>query len=184
MNLKKESIVLKKKNFKGEETEVSTEDLLIYESLKRCSLFHFYLTEKDIMNLNQLNKLEYIYFDLCYFAFEKFNFNSNVTTLIFNLCENLKLDFLKRTMARKIEITELKKVKIELDISEIENALNLEELAIHNCKVKQIEKILEVAPNIKVLNLDGSTVDNEEFLLRVKEKIQVSNQKEYYLANA
>ena len=43
-----EHIALKKKNFKGEETEVTIKDLLKYENLKSCNLFHFYITKEDI----------------------------------------------------------------------------------------------------------------------------------------
>lgn len=66
-------------------------------------------------------------------------------------------------------------------MSEFEYAENLESLSIHNCKVKEIETILEKAPNLKTLKLDSCTVDNSNTLLVFGNKILVSNEKYFYL---
>lgn len=179
-----EHIALKKKNFKGEETEVTIKDLLKYKNLKSCNLFHFYITKEDINILNQLPFLQMVKFDMCYFNMETLQLNETIQDICFNLCENLKIKHLKNTKAGEITIIQLKEANIELNLAELEYAENLKELAIHHCKVKGLENILEKAPNLKRLNLDGSIVEDKSILFELKNKIRITNEEEFYLANA
>lgn len=184
IDYRKEAVVLKKQNFKGEMTAESIEDLIKYEELKRCSLYHFYITETDIKNLNKLEKLNYIYFDFCYFKLENIKLKPTIKTLCFNLCENLQLRLLKNSNVENIKIVQLKESNIIVDIAEMEKMDSLKELSIHNCYIKRIDKILEIAPNLKYLNFDGSVIENPEYLAQLEGKIQVSRQEKFYLANA
>ena len=177
-------IALKKKDFKGIETDAKIEDLLEYENLKKCNLYHFLIEEKDVEIINRVQKLNFIYFDFCYFALENLGLNQKIEEINFNLCENLKLIHLKNSEAKRIKIIQLKNSNIVMDISELENVHNLEELSIHNCKIKGIEKILEKAPNVKRINLNGSIVENPSYLLELKKVIDVQYEKEFYYANA
>ncbi len=186
MKEKKEylSIALKKKDFKGLETDVKIEDLLEYENLKNCNLYHFLIEKKDVEIINKLPKLNFIYFDFCYFTLEELSVNNRVEEIDFNLCENLKLRHLRNTNVKRIKIIQVKDSNIIMDISELENVQNLEELSIHNCKIKNIEKIIEKAPNIKKINLNGSIVENQSYLLELKKIIDIQYEKEFHYANA
>jgi len=178
------SLNLRKRNFGGLETSSKVEDILEYKNLKKCSFFRFMIEEKDIGFINQVPNLNFIYFDFCYFALERLVFNVNIEEIVFNLCENLKIKHLSNIRVKRMKILHLKESNIVLDLSEIENAENLEELSIHNCRVKGIEKILEKAPRIKKINLDGSIIDNQSYLMELKKVINVTNEKEFNYANA
>ncbi|MBO5142451.1 MAG: hypothetical protein J6C46_05560 [Clostridia bacterium] len=186
MKEKKEyvNIALKKKDYNGNETNVKIEDLLEYENLKSCNLYRFLVEEKDIEIINKLSNLKFIYFDFCYFSLENLKFNEKIEEINFNLCENLKMKHLANSKAKRIKIIQLKESSVTVDLAEIENMLNVEELYFHNCKVKGIEKILEKAPNIKLINLDGCLVENQNYLMELNEKIKVSYEKEFNYANA
>lgn len=178
------SIALKKKDFKGLETGAKIENLLEYEKLKACSLYHFFIEDKDVEIINKVSNLNFLYFDFCYFALEELKCNDKIEEIDFNLCENLKLRHLRTSVAKRIKIIQMKDSNIIMDISEFENAQNLEELSIHNCKIKGIEKILEKAPNIKKLNLNGSIVENQSYLLELRKNIDVTNERDFNFANA
>ena len=177
-------IALKKKNFKGEETEITVDEILKYENVKSCNLFYFKISKQDIETLNKPAKLVHIKFDMCYFDVENIDLQENVKSINFNICENLKMKYLKNSKAEEITINQLKKSNIEINLAELELLKNLNKLAIHNCKVKGLEDFMKKAPNIKCLDLDGSVVDNREELIKLAKKIKVTNEDEYYIVEA
>lgn len=184
MNYNREHVTLKKKDFNGKETTAAIKELLLYRELKSCNLFHFYINQEDISDLNSLSKLQFIKFDLCYFNINKLQLSEQITEISFNLCENLTINHISSIKAKKVRITQWEKAKITYDLKEFEFLENVENLEIHNCNIKGIEYLLEKAPKIKELSLDGSTVENKLYLEELKNKIIVSNNKTYDLANA
>lgn len=178
------NILLKKINSLGEYNDSDIVDLLLFENLSSCSLFKFDINENDINILNQLEKLNYIHFDFCKFNIETLNFNHSINNISFNMCESLDFKYLKNTLVKEIRIIGDKNNKVEVNIKGLESALNLEKLYIHNFKIKNIEKILEIAPNLKELNIDGSNVQNSIILRALEKSIKISNKKEYHLIAA
>ena len=177
-----EKIILKKINVLGKYNDLDIKELLLFKNLSSCSLFKFDISENDINILNQLEKLNYIYFDFCRFNIETLNLSQN--NICFNMCEHLDFKYLKNTLVKEIRIIGDKNSKIEIDIKGLERALNLEKLYIHNFKIQNIEQILEIAPNLKKLNIDGSIVENGNILRKLEGSIVISNKKEYHLIGA
>lgn len=184
MDFTKKHIALKKNDFNGVETSDDIKDLLLYKNLKSCDLFRFYINEEDIENINKLIELQFIKFDFCYFNIDEIKIKESVAEISFNLCENLKIKHINSTKAKKIRITQWEKAEVTYDLNEFQLAENLETLEIHNCNIKGIECLLEKAPKIKRINLDGSNVENKIYLEGLKSKIIVSNNATYDLANA
>ena len=145
------NIKLSKKDFKNEDTGHEISEILEYKNLKSCILYKFYIEKSDIEIINLSSSLAHIKFDFCYFNVEEINLDSKIECIYLNLCENVKMKHLKNTKAKRIEVIHYEKSNIELDLSEFENAENLEELEIHNCKVKGVEGILEKAPKFRWL---------------------------------
>ena len=184
MNYNREHIALKKKDFNGKETTSTIQELLLYPNLKSCNLFHFHINQKDINDLNDMHNLKFIKFDLCYFNIDKLQLAENIAEISFNMCENLSIQHISTLNARKLRIIQWEKANIIYDLKEVEFLGNLENLEIHNCYIKGIEYLLEKAPKIKTLNLDGCNVENKSYLEDLKNKISVSNNETYDLANA
>lgn len=181
-DLKKfEDIGLKKVNFLGVETDYTTTDLILFENLSECSLFKFVIEEIDITSLNKLKNLNYICFEFCDFKVDKLKFNEHINTVCFNMCSNLYLSKLKNITVRKINIIGDKRNKIEMDMSLLENASNLEYLEIHNFTINNLSKILEIAPNLKVINLDGCILENNYEIDMIKSRVKISFEKDFYL---
>ena len=183
MNYNKEHITLKKKDFSGKETASTIKELLLYPNLKSCNLFHFYINQDDIIDINNLKKLQFIKFDLCYFNMDKLQLSGQIKEISFNLCENLTFQHISSINTRKVRITQWEKANITYDLKDFQHLENLESLEIHNCYIKGIEYLLEKAPRIKMINLDGSKVENRIYLEELKNKITVSNNETYDFAN-
>ena len=175
-----ESIVLKKMDFDDNETDCNIEDLIELKKLNSCTLCDFDLDEKSIENINKIEKLEFIHFDFCNFSTEEICFNSKIEEVYFNMCENVSLKKLQNTKLTSIELIGNPENMQKLDIVELVRADNLRECSIHNYSIKNIEKILEVAPQIEVLNIDGSKVE-EERLKNLVNKIKISHEKDFHL---
>lgn len=174
-------IGLKKINFLGHKTDYTINDLIWFEDLEKCSLFKFTISEGNIETLNKLKKLDYIYFDFCEFDSVVFRFNSSISTLVFNMCMNLDLSKLKNTTVRKLKMIGNTLAKVEIDISSLESVTNLEKLEIHNYIIKNVSKLLDVGPNLKVVNFDGCIIEDYEGLELIQSRVKVSCESDFKL---
>lgn len=175
-----ESISLKKIDFMDNETDCNIKDLIELKNLNLCTLCKFDLDDETIKDINKIEKLEFIHFDFCNFYTEKIWFNSNVEDAYFNMCENVSFKKLQNTELTSIAlIGNLANIQ-ELDIIQLIKADKLKELSIHNYNIKNIEKILEVAPQLESLNIDGSKVE-EGKLQNLMNKIKISHKEDFCL---
>lgn len=175
-----ESISLQKIDFDDKETDCTIKDLIEFRNLTSCTLCDFDIDNESIEIINKLEKLEFIHFDFCDFLAENIYFNINTEDVCFNMCENLSLKKIQNTKLNSIEIIgNLENIK-ELDIVELGKVENLTELSIHNCNIKNIEKILEIAPKLERLDIDGSNCE-EENLQNIIDKIEISHEKDFLL---
>ncbi|MBQ9267365.1 MAG: hypothetical protein IJ217_03710 [Clostridia bacterium] len=173
-------ISLKKMNALYQETDCITGDLIQFKNLKGCTLFKFDVSESDIKNLNRIPKLESICFDFCELNGLNLSINESINRFYFNMCNDLKLKQFKEFTAESLTIIGDENRKTELNINDIERMDNLKRLSINNYEIKNIGMIMDVAPNIEYINIDGSTVDSTE-LNEIKGKIEISNNERFLL---
>lgn len=173
-----EQITLKAEDFNRNLTNQRIADLAQYSNLKSCTLYKFNITEQDIETLNSLPKLEYIQFDFCDLtSINLLNFRDDLSGAFFNMCK-LKSNQLKDIRAKKlILVDENKKV---INIEEFMTIPNVQELHLNNFYIKHIEKVLDVAPNLNYLNIDGSSVENVQALNELTGKLKISNDKFFF----
>lgn len=174
------TLALKKRNFNDEETDCNISDLIELKSLTSCTLCDFDIDNDAIENINKIEKLDFIHFDFCNVITENIELNSNIEDACFNMCDGLTFKKMQNAKLITIELIGNEEEMSEIDISELVKADKLKELSIHNYTIKNIDKIIEIAPELESLNIDGSVVDKEK-LENIKNKIEVSHKEKFYL---
>lgn len=175
-------LTLNKRNFSKEEKDYNLKDLIKFKNLKVISLSGFKLIEEDIEILNSLKNLKFIHFDFCNFYLNKLKFNTNIEYLVFNVCKDVKLSMLEKTKAKSIKIIGSKLEMNSLNILDFYTAENLKELSLNNYIVNNIIEVLQIAPSLTNLNLDGSVINEKEELNSIR--INISHEEEFNRANA
>lgn len=168
-------------NFDNFEKDYVAEDLIKFKNLKVITLTNFNITNDDIELLKNIVSLSFIHFDFCNFNCEKLNFNSNIQDVVINCCTNFKLSMLSKSEVKSLKIIGLKSKKDKQNLLDLEITNALNELSLNNYVVYNINKILSIAPNLIYLNLNGSTV-NEDELKNIK--IKISHDGNFIRANA
>ena len=174
------TLALKKRNFNAEETDCNISDLIELKNLTSCTLCDFDIDNDAIENINKIEKLDFIHFDFCNVTTENMELNLNIEDACFNMCNGLTFKKMQNTKLITIELIGSEEEMPEIDISELVKADNLKELSIHNYTIKNVDKIIEIAPELESLNIDGSIVDKEK-LENIKDKIEVSHKEKFYL---
>ena len=175
-------LTLNKRNFSKEEKDYNLKDLVKFKNLNVISLSGFKLIEEDIEILNSLKNLKFIHFDFCNFYLNKLKFNTNIEYLVFNVCKDVKLSMLEKTKAKSIKIIGSKLEMNSLNILDFYTAENLRELSLNNYIVNNIIEVLQIAPSLTNLNLDGSVINEKEELNSIR--INISHEEEFNRANA
>lgn len=169
-----------KKNFNGTIKDYCIDDLFLLDNLKAITFSMFSFSNIDIENLNKLHKVDFIQFDFC--RFEGDNLKLNADNLVFNMCKELNISTLGNCNVKNIKIVGSELECSEIDIHDFTGINNLENLAIHNFKIKNIDDLKVIAPTLKFLNIDGSEVENDEKLDSLE--MSVSHKEKFLRANA
>lgn len=171
-NIKK--ITLNNKNLDGTLNEYTTNDFLNLNNIENLILNDFIIDDDMINKINCLSNLTTITFNFC-----KWNTNKSIDSKIkkmiitsselnyeiltnYNFLENIIIDYVG-----------------EVDMKRLSNIKNIEEMHIHNSKVKN-SNFLKTFKNLRILNLDGSQLDNEKVLEELKNSIEISFDKMYF----
>lgn len=178
-------IIFRSVNNFEEQLDYNISDIEKLKNLINCTIFLFPITEKEIEDINKLQKLKFINFDSCNIKTNKLSFSENIENLFIDNC-NFEEDL-------KISGKGLKNIKIlgnpdeepRINISNFNNIDKIENLEIHYFNILGLENILTIAPNLKKLDLDGSKIENfdniEKFLYRLNKNIEITNKKHYFL---
>ena len=177
-------ISIKGKTFLEEDTDIQTQDLINLKTLKSCNISYMNLRESDFDNFNRLELLENIQFNNCTFDCDKISFNRSVSSLYLYNCDNFDADLVGDNSLRTISLIgdKTKDCFDKLDIKSFKSLSGLEKVEIHYFNIQNIEKLLEFAPNIKELNIDGCMVENSKYVDELKNMIKVSNNEKFLLA--
>lgn len=171
-NVKK--ITLNKKNLDGTLNEYTINDFYNLNNIENLILNDFIIDDDMINKINCLSNLTTITLNFCKWDTGK-SIDSKIKKLIitgsemnyeiltnYGFLENIILDYVG-----------------EVDMKYLSNIKNIEEMHIHNSKVKN-SIFLKTFNNLKLLNLDGSQLDNEKVLEELKNNIKISFNKIFF----
>lgn len=170
------SITLNNLDNNGEQISYDFLDFQYLKNIKELTLNGFLVNSEIIKLLNSLNNLENLTLNHC-------SFEAN--DVIFSSIENLIVTyshFLNLSIFRALDrIKTLQFINIsEIDIKDIKFAKNIESLSIHNSNIKNCSELKDFI-NLKQLKIDGSLVDDPDFIDSLNKDIKFSCKKRYYL---
>ncbi len=174
----------KKEVENGAKKDYCLKDMARFKNLKALSLSGFDLTAEDIEVLHSLPFLNFVHFDFCTFHFEKLPFSLKWEFLVFNVCKNIKASTFDYLNAKSLKFVGSSLEMEHFRVCDFQKMERLEELSLNRYFVHNIEEILGAAPNIKILNLDGSVLSKEEMELAKSFPFCVHYAKELQKANA
>lgn len=167
LNINKLGYGLKENNFNPEE-------LKLFKNLEICEFTGMEITDEILGALKTLENLKVLSFDYC----------SNNTTqkidskiekvLILNSNFNF-IDILSNKNA--IKTMQIQRTPEQVDIERFVSALNLENLCIYNSEIFNAQD-LQKFENLKILRLDGSSVDDEKSINNLG--IKVNKEENFY----
>ena len=169
---------LNKKGYLGEEKDYYIVDLVKFINLEAITLSGFSFSENEIIILNSLPKIKFIHFDFCNFNSNHVQLSSNVESIVINCCKNLNLIDFDFSNIKSLKFVSSKNEKKIVNMEDFKVNGNLKELSINNCRINNIEKVLQTAPNVANLNIDGSEILAEKELNSLK--IKISHKKEFH----
>ncbi len=177
--LKIDKINFKSEDFLGNKTDYNIEDLVKLDNIKDFSIFLFEINNQDISILQKMKFLKYIQFDFCDFKIDNLCLNQNIESLFINHCKNIQDVKISGSLIKKINIIGDINYLNDFDIYNLERLNSLEELDIHYFAIKQLNDILKIAPNLKKINIDGSTATED--LVNLRDKVNFSQNEFYHL---
>jgi hypothetical protein len=147
------SIVLRKNDLTGKETNMSVSELRNFLGLTKCVISDFEISDDDMQILSVMPKLEVIQFSECNFKNSQKPFsNSNLKLLIIDNCSgNIVSLFTENENLEKLRVVG----QNEFDASLLARCNNLLDIFLQKTEVKKLEAISNLK-NVRRLNLDGS----------------------------
>lgn len=138
------------------------------KNLENLKLNEFEINNEIIKSLYKCKKLKNLYLNLCTVSGENIKMN-NLNKIFFDHCiiENWN----KIELPNEIYIL----TGADINLDKFINAENIKTLSIRGANILNIKKILEFK-NLEILNLDGSTIDDENILDMIKNKVKISKE--------
>jgi len=165
--------------FKIPSLHVDLGDLYLFKNLKSLYIRDMYITDYHIQCLNQVPSLDYLQMNKCKME--------NVTIPLYLP----KLEGLSLVSTYGIDmkffkdLPNLKILKVInnaiLKYKGLENLQSLQEIYFQNNERVDLKNLLKIN-NLKLLNLDGSTVKKEKYEIILRERIKVEHARQYLVA--
>lgn len=170
------SITLNNSDKNGEQISYDFLDFQYLKNIKELALNGFLINNEIIKLLNSLNNLDTLILNHCSFETNDMVF-SNIENLIITYSHLLDLSIFRSL--DKIKTLQFINIH-EIDIKDIKFAKNIESLSIHNSNIKNCSELKDFI-NLKQLKIDGSLVDDPDFIDLLSKDIKFSCKKRYYL---
>lgn len=176
-------ISISNENIFGGVNDYQISDLRYLNGLEECSLSGFEITDQDISIINELPKLEFLELDFCDFKLISNSINNpKLEELYLDKCIGLKISYIKSSNLKSLSIIGFKENIDTLSLAGLKLMRNMEELAIHNYRIENIANIVSSAPNVKIIDFDGSIVSEKDLLEEMKiNGIEISNESFFHL---
>lgn len=167
-----EELNLSNRDFSGKEKFINLNGIKEFINLKRLSLQYFLINDEIIQILNSLESLQELQLVSCELKGKETLKIDTLNSLLLSCC---KIDKYESIYSPKVlRIIGDSNIKI----NKINGKQNTEQMYLNESKVKGLLSIKDYI-NLKVLNLDGSNIDDQRILKQMKEKIQISYKEKY-----
>lgn len=166
-----EDLTLNKYKFNGKENDIDLSELRYFKNLKTLTLINFQIDKEIIKSINDNDFLWAIQFSSCKFK-DIIPVKQEVDYLILDYCENINLELINNNKTVKI-------IGSEVDLKQLKQMDKIESLYLQDCKIKNTEEILKYK-KLKLLNLDGSILENNDILKKLYKNIKIYYKDEYH----
>ncbi len=166
-----ENLTLNKYKFNGSENDIDLSELRYLKNIKTLTLIKFQIDKEFINSIRDNNFLWAIQFSSCKFK-EIISFKQEIDYLVLDYCENINLELVNNNKTIKI-------VGSEVDLKQLKRTDKIESLYLQECKIKNVEEILKYN-KLKLLNLDGSILENNDILSKLDKDIKIYYKDEYH----
>lgn len=176
-------ISLSKENIFGKITDYQISDLKYLNGLKECSLSGFEITDQDISIINDLPELEFLSLDFCSFKLISKSINNlKLEELYLDKCIDFSVSNINSSNLKFLSIIGFKDEMHTINFNDLVSFYNMEVLSVHNYKIENMENVINSVPNVKILNLDGSIIDEKTVLENLSlRNVEVSNESFFHL---
>lgn len=176
-------ISLSKENIFGKIIDYQISDLKYLNGLKECSLSGFEITDQDISIINDLPELEFLSLDFCSFKLISKSINNlKLEELYLDKCIDFSLSNINSSNLKFLSIIGFKDEMNSINFNDLVSFYNMEVLSVHNYKIENMENVINSVPNVKILNLDGSIIDEKTVLENLSlRNVEVSNESFFHL---
>lgn len=176
-------ISLSKENIFGKITDYQISDLKYLNGLKECSLSGFEITDQDISIINDLPELEFLSLDFCSFKLISKSINNlKLEELYLDKCIDFSVSNINSSNLKFLSIIGFKDEMHSINFNDLVSFYNMEVLSVHNYKIENMENVINSVPNVKILNLDGSIIDEKTVLENLSlRNVEVSNESFFHL---
>lgn len=176
-------ISLSKENIFGKITDYQISDLKYLNGLKECSLSGFEITDQDISIINDLPELEFLSLDFCSFKLISKSINNlKLEELYLDKCIDFSVSNINSSNLKFLSIIGFKDEMNSINFNDLVSFYNMEVLSVHNYKIENMENVINSVPNVKILNLDGSIIDEKTVLENLSlRNVEVSNESFFHL---
>lgn len=159
--------------FSNKAKNIDLAELSMFPNLTNLTLQHFNIAEKELETLQQLNKLKYLKLASCNIVSKEVYKLPSLETLAITSSDFKDLSNIE--LPRCVTINDINRL---IDISNIIGLDNVEQLRLNNIKKVFGINIAKKMPNLKVLNIDGTEVDDIQVVEELKQRIIVSQEDE------
>ena len=152
----------------------SLQDIVMFTNLKSLTIKNININKQNFKQILTLNKLEKLEFISCNISCKEKLCNPSIKQISFISCNNFSINNLIQNI-NTLKIIDGKNI----DLKGIEKANNLQNLYLQNLKLQDISFITNL-PKLKYINLNGSTIKEEQYNLLKNSNIQVEYKKTNY----
>lgn len=165
-----EDLSLNRFKLSGIKNDINLSELKLFKNLKTLTLIKFAIDNKVIEIINEYGSLWAVQFTKCRFE-EAIPINKEIDYLVLDYCEKIDPKLINNNETIKI-------IGAQIDLLQVNNLNNTELLYLQDCQIKNTERLL-MYNNLKLLNLEGSSIENINCLDKLNEKIEIYYRDEY-----
>lgn len=164
------NLTLKRYKLNGKINDIDLDELKLFKNIETLMLSNFSIQTKDLENINEKKELDAIQFSSCDFE-NIIPINSNISYIVLDHCQNVQLELINNNKIVRI-------IGAKFNLKNLDNFSKIEKLCLQDCAINNIEEIAK-CKNLKYLNLDGSLINNTNFIDDLGKNILVSYKKLY-----
>lgn len=160
------------KTFSGKDRKIDLEELSLFPNIRTLFLQYFTIDDSIMEIINSLPNLTSLQLASCKVVSKQGLENKNMKSLLLNCC-SIK-DYGKICAPESLTIIGEDNLKLDKILGKEE----IQRMYLQSSNIKNFNDIKNY-PNLQLLNIDGSKVDNSEALNEIAKKVPVSHKEDY-----